>query len=193
MSISEKRMAQTATILIFLCLLVPNRCVAEEPKSEDWIATVSAAKCKYADKAWNEKYPDGFWQLEMTLEYCGKKSIEVSPDDLPWSWRYSHSKIILAISTRSNRPLSSALPVSDPSVFIRKSIKVEPKQVLKGTIVLGSYIEGLDKELESSSVIVFWTWKHDSSGRIGGWVEIPQTTSLPNHDKTPSTSKESKE
>jgi hypothetical protein len=180
MIVFDERTARTTLVLMFLSVawMVPSRPLhADDSNSGDWKATAAAVNCTYTDEVWKRTCPDGFWQLEMTLANCGTSAIEVSTNDLPWGWRYAQSKAILAIRSDSGAseavPLPHALPLRDP--MPGKTIRVEPKQVLKGSIKLDSYIDGLGNALKSSSVIVFWTWKLDSSDRVGGWVEIPKT------------------
>ena len=160
--VSKRRLSVVVAVLGLMLIdmfgAFGKSCDAEEPKGSDWRVTVSPRKTA-----------NGGWNLQMSIEYLGTKTVEVSYAELPWSWSYA-MQVTAIEATLTGAQLPESFPVDDPPSGI---VRVEPGQVLNGSVPLSARIPSLADDAKLRPIVVFWTFKFRGFRRMGGWVEIP--------------------
>jgi hypothetical protein len=155
----------TVRQMVAICTLLcsaPGMCDScnGETEDNDWKVSVSA----------NKNAREG-WQLDVALEYLGKNTAELPLAAIPWEWPYAMTICAVSVDKFLILPISHDTIASD---LPKGHSTVKPKQILKGKIPLRSLFNRWDRELEIAPVLVFWSYKPQTSNRVGGWLEIPQ-------------------
>jgi hypothetical protein len=157
------RWATVCVVLFCATLEMPALCDGSGSGDNDWKISVTASEDA-----------GGEWQLDVVMEYHGEKSVELPYSEIPWKWPYA----ITVCAVRYLEFLSSTCSPTTVAVDRpRGHLTVTPGGTLKGAIPLRSLFKGWDMTRFEGPVIVFWSYKFQTSNRLGGWIEIPQAKS----------------
>lgn len=133
-------------------------CNGDKAENNDWKISVSANRNNQKD-----------WELDVVIEYRGNKTVELPNDAIPWKWPSTMTLCASSVGEFWSVPFSPKMPINSRPVG---HVKVKPKQVLKGKILLKDVFDRWNLRLQKQPAVVFWSYKSQSSDRVGGWLEI---------------------
>jgi hypothetical protein len=112
--------------------------------------------------------------LNITIKNESDKKIRIPRGLLPWSETPWNNLIILAINIdQNNKIIQKANLIRNPVGYI----DIEPSQEATGTISLNKFFPSLEKVVQESDVVLFWSYQVPKQNKIeyrrsGGWVLI---------------------
>jgi hypothetical protein len=117
---------------------------------------------------------EGHPAIVFTVKNQSIGPISISRADLPWG--RAHSVIIIAYDLRARKLLPTTFPSDD--IFLSPKTNIDPAQSVSGPVDLELHVDGINRTLASSDVLVFWHFNAQASneaplGEYGGWVRVP--------------------
>ena len=109
--------------------------------------------------------------VDFELRFHGPSDISIPKSSLPWGNHYS-TPLIAVI------PYGDTLIQSYPVDDIEPSyVLLRPGAILRGRIDLSEHFPTLKKEVLSREIVVFWTYRLETSrdvrsNRVGGWLSV---------------------